>query len=98
MFPLHPFGKARQEELLKLAEHSSSALEQETGWLERADWKQAPSFDVAVEVRETGSPIARQEAPQSRALKEGVFSKFLRMLGKVQQALRMKAHTEPPHF
>lgn len=93
MLPLHAFGKARQAELRKLAESSASALEQETEWFERADWKQAPSFDAAVELCETISPLAKQEAPQPGKLKEGVFSKFLRMLAKVQQALRMKAHT-----
>lgn len=88
MFPLHQFGKARQDELLKLAEHSSSALEQETEWFARSDWKPAPSFDEAAETCKTASALASHEE-----LKGGVFSRMLRMLGKVQQALRIKAHT-----
>lgn len=46
MFPLLPFSKARQEQLLQLAEFSADALERETAWFKRTDWKQTRSLLV----------------------------------------------------
>lgn len=87
MFPMHRFGKARQKELLRLAEPSADTLLREPDDLEYSGDKQATSLAAAVEAGETASAPAGKKTRQKVRLKEGVFSKFLQLLGKVRQTL-----------